>query len=305
MLPGPSKSPVHLQVFGKDATLKSTRTDVSYPGSGYTVDLGTDRTAALATIQQLSTSGWYDSTVTAAIILEFSTYNPAVYLHQTVRLLWERSSAGELIMSDQIDLIRIYRYPTESATRVVSFILDAINTCYIIYFIFAECVLMFHPNINEVLYQEPDPDKKKPPGFQEEVFEPLPVWKRPFYYWLKLRDGWELLHLVNVAIFAVVLSSNIEWYLNSAVLDYTLTPTDTAFQNLAPQADYYTLMKQINAFNLLLSFFKLFKFMKLSATLNVLWLTLTKAGVFLFGYVAILFLVYFGEQLHPNPHPSV
>eukprot|EP00656_Telonema_subtile_P035566 TRINITY_DN3953_c0_g2_i3.p1 TRINITY_DN3953_c0_g2~~TRINITY_DN3953_c0_g2_i3.p1 ORF type:complete len:118 (+),score=36.39 TRINITY_DN3953_c0_g2_i3:112-465(+) len=66
------------------------------------------------------------------------------------------------------------------------------------------------------------------------------------------------------------------------------------FQNLAPFVSYYETTKSVNAFNLLISFFKLFKFCKLSGTINVLWLTLTESSKYLFGYVIMLFLVLFG-----------
>lgn len=284
-------------VFGVDAKLLSLRTGVAYPGSGYVVDLGTDRTAALATIQALSTNNYYDETLTAAVIVEFSTYNPTTYLHQTVQLLFERTSAGALLPSASLRLTRIYRYPTESRQRMISFLLDVINTIYILYFVFAELKLMVHPNIREILAEDDEDDGDlKPINLTDDSlrFPPEPYWKRPLLYFLKLTEGWEVLHLCNIAVFLTVLVLNLRWYLNSAVYSYSVQPTNTAFQNLAPLAQYSEVQRQVNAFNVLFSFFKLFKFCKLHSNLNVIWLTLTESVLFLFGYVIILFVVMFG-----------
>eukprot|EP00656_Telonema_subtile_P035565 TRINITY_DN3953_c0_g2_i1.p1 TRINITY_DN3953_c0_g2~~TRINITY_DN3953_c0_g2_i1.p1 ORF type:complete len:540 (+),score=151.26 TRINITY_DN3953_c0_g2_i1:240-1859(+) len=283
-------------VFGRDAKLTSLRTNIKYPGSGYVVDLGTDRTTALSTIQALSTNSYFDNILTAAVIVEFSTYNPTSYLHQNVQLLFERTSAGTLVPTSTIRLARIYRYPTESTQRNVSLLLDLLNTLYILYFVFAELKQMTHPNIREILAEEFDEDGPKSLEIAAvaSVYPPEPYWKRPFLYFLKLTDGWECLHLANVCVFVIVLVMNMIWFLTPDVYNYSAQPSTSTFQNLAPFVSYYETTKSVNAFNLLISFFKLFKFCKLSGTINVLWLTLTESSKYLFGYVIMLFLVLFG-----------
>eukprot|EP00658_Telonema_sp_P-2_P013069 TRINITY_DN14962_c0_g1_i1.p1 TRINITY_DN14962_c0_g1~~TRINITY_DN14962_c0_g1_i1.p1 ORF type:complete len:675 (-),score=165.31 TRINITY_DN14962_c0_g1_i1:250-2274(-) len=286
-------------VFGGDAVLTSGLTQIEYPGSGYVVDLGTNRDTAYQRIKELQADAFFDSTLTAAVVLEFSTYNPSVYLHHNVRLLFERNTAGALLPSAHMGLMRIYRYPTEDTTRMISFALDAINTLYIVYFVAVELHLMFHPDVKKIMGVQDDlleagGIRLAGADVEEEV---TPLWQRPLYYCYKLLDGWELLHLANVILFVMVLTGNVRWYLTSAIYNYSLSASTTTFQNLAPMLEYYRNLKNVNAFNVLLSFLKLFKFTKLNASLNMLWLTLTKSSLFLFGYVVMLLLIFLGLAL--------
>jgi len=113
-------------------------------------------------------------------------------------------------------------------------------------------------------------------------------------YFKKFRDYWEVIHVVNIIFFIYSLYTRGRWYLTPEVWDFRVSNLVLSFPNLFPFAMYTKYLSDLTALNVFLSFFKLFKFMRLNVQLNVLWLTLTRASSILFGFCLMCLLIFAG-----------
>ena len=184
----------------------------------------------------------------------------------------------------------------------IRFFLDLVVNAFVVFFLLVELFQMFfEPNINNILPKSVADIAAKleaGPGVKRDDDLPdLPYWQKPLLYWKKLLNGWDLLHIGNVAVFLTVLMMDLEWFATPEVRDFSYLPADKSagvYVNLYPMAYFLRVRTQVTAFNLLLSFMKLFKYFKLNLKWNMLVLTIKHAQSFLAGFMVILFLTFFG-----------
>ena len=288
------------QVFGYDAKLASPRTLIDFTGAGFVIDLSTDRTTALAQIQDLKNTGWWSSG-SVAFFFEFSTYNPSTRLHMSATIAFEQDTAGGWHHTPVFRIVDMYRYG-KFMDGTIRFFLDLVVNVFVVFFLMVELFQMFfEANINNILPKSVAEIAAKlgaGPGVKRDVDLPdLPYWQKPLLYWKKLLNGWDLLHIGNVAVFLTVLMMDLEWFATPEVRDFSYLPADKSagvYVNLYPMAYFLRVRTQVTAFNLLLSFMKLFKYFKLNLKWNMLVLTIKHAQSFLAGFMVILFLTFFG-----------
>ena len=288
------------QVFGYDAKLASPRTLIDFTGAGFVVDLSPDRTTALAQNQDLKNTGWWSSG-SVAFFFEFSTYNPGTHLHMSATIAFEQDTAGGWHHTPVFRVVDMYRYG-KFMDGTIRFFLDLVVNAFVVFFLLVELFQMFfEPNINNILPKSVADIAAKleaGPGVKRDDDLPdLPYWQKPLLYWKKLLNGWDLLHIGNVAVFLTVLMMDLEWFATPEVRDFSYLPADKSagvYVNLYPMAYFLRVRTQVTAFNLLLSFMKLFKYFKLNLKWNMLVLTIKHAQSFLAGFMVILFLTFFG-----------
>ena len=107
----------------------------SYDGGGYVADLGYNKESALKVISDLRDYGWVD-TLTAAVFIEFTLFDPSTSLFCSVRLIYERLPTGKAVTD--VDVRALTLYPSTDA-HLQSFyevceilFLVAIVVCFIV-----------------------------------------------------------------------------------------------------------------------------------------------------------------------------
>ncbi|GMF17957.1 unnamed protein product [Phytophthora lilii] len=93
-------------------------TDVSFPGSGYVVDLGLDGTLSRARLAELKTDRYLDLP-TRALIVDFTVYNAYLQLFNIVQIVVEFPASGGAFVQLSDSVLRLFRYSSSSTARVV------------------------------------------------------------------------------------------------------------------------------------------------------------------------------------------
>lgn len=93
-------------------TLSHEAVKYSYDGGGYVADLGYNRESALKVISDLRDYNWVD-TLTAAVFIEFTLFDPSTSLFCSVRQIYERLPTGKAVTA--IDVRALTLYPSADA----------------------------------------------------------------------------------------------------------------------------------------------------------------------------------------------
>eukprot|EP01112_Ceratiomyxa_fruticulosa_P005485 TRINITY_DN1611_c1_g1_i1.p1 TRINITY_DN1611_c1_g1~~TRINITY_DN1611_c1_g1_i1.p1 ORF type:complete len:721 (-),score=128.88 TRINITY_DN1611_c1_g1_i1:40-2202(-) len=126
-----------------------------------------------------------------------------------------------------------------------------------------------------------------------EVFEAYTCYKETGAFWGYILSVWNLVEVGNLVLFVISASMYIR-YISLPHVDLRLPYYNPTLEYLAAQAlDFYNL----SAFNILLSAFKTFKFLKLNDRLYLLWRTLDMAWTDLTGFLLIFIIVLLGFLL--------
>eukprot|EP00656_Telonema_subtile_P013049 TRINITY_DN16615_c0_g1_i1.p1 TRINITY_DN16615_c0_g1~~TRINITY_DN16615_c0_g1_i1.p1 ORF type:complete len:639 (-),score=164.91 TRINITY_DN16615_c0_g1_i1:53-1969(-) len=272
--------------FGTEHKTFSSTSLVRYGGSGYVAQLSTDRTTALAELVALNANGFYDKH-TRVVFVELATYNPSINQFLNVQLMFEGLAAGQFIPQANIGAFTLFPIRLGSTKTVVLAITYTLYALYIVYFVGSELAdMVLEPNMAQTLAEVPP-----------ELYRAVAYWKRPFYYFFKLTFVWELVHVANILVMVVGVYEWVLFLASSEQDEYNLNTTLSTWTNHYPFTSHAELVRQLNALNLFLSFFKLFKYMQLSVRLNILWLTMRQARPFLVGFTFMFLLVFFGFAL--------
>ena len=121
---------------GKDInTLTHGAVAYRYDGGGYVADLGYNKESALKVITDLRENDWID-TLTAAIFIEFTLFDPSTSLFCSVRQVYERLPTGEAVTAVDVRALTLYPSTNEhfqSFYEVCQLLfLVAIIVCFIV-----------------------------------------------------------------------------------------------------------------------------------------------------------------------------
>ena len=112
-------------VDGSSVELTSDSTLIRYPSSGFIVDLPRVRGQAVETIQDLSSYDWIDF-LTAAVIVEVTTYHASLNMFAVDRILFEFPPDGVMHVSHRTDSFQSFEvsfvgaYASQMALNVVN-----------------------------------------------------------------------------------------------------------------------------------------------------------------------------------------
>jgi len=278
--------------YGQDAMLQGRFTESWYHGSGFIKDfqLNGSTTSIQDSILSLnSTTGWLDGN-TRALIVQFTTFNPSNFKMMCVTVLFELTTSGTVIATPEFHTMRMLGYSVETPGSILQIVFIVLITLYTIWFTLIELYQMFlNPNLLNDLKHEEEDDTA-----MDDNTGTIPIYQRPFVYLTKFFDFWEIIHVLNIIMFIVALYIRVRWYQFKEVSDFTLNDANTSFKNMLPFSLFKTSENSLTFFNVLLCFVKLFKFMRLSMRLNVLWLTLVRAANLLLGFCTMVLLIFGG-----------
>ncbi|KAG7390761.1 hypothetical protein PHYPSEUDO_006880 [Phytophthora pseudosyringae] len=93
-------------------------TDVSFPGSGYVIDLGLDGTLSRERLAELKVDRYLDLP-TRALIIDFTVYNAYLQLFNIVEIVIEFPASGGAFVQLSDAVLRLFRYSSASTARIV------------------------------------------------------------------------------------------------------------------------------------------------------------------------------------------
>jgi hypothetical protein len=119
---GAIPSAVHAYNWSSDAVTQAQTvrgyTDVSFPGSGYVVDLGLDGTLAREKLAKLKVDRYLDLP-TRALVVDFTVYNAYLQLFNIVEIVVEFPASGGAFVQLSDAVLRLFRYSSASTERIV------------------------------------------------------------------------------------------------------------------------------------------------------------------------------------------
>ncbi|KAE9021656.1 hypothetical protein PR003_g11580 [Phytophthora rubi] len=92
-------------------------TDVSFPGSGYVVDLGLNGTRSRERLAELKVDRYLDLP-TRALIVDFTVYNAYLQLFNIVEIVVEFPASGGAFVQLSDAVLRLFRYSSASTGRI-------------------------------------------------------------------------------------------------------------------------------------------------------------------------------------------
>ncbi|KAG6622705.1 Polycystin Cation Channel (PCC) Family [Phytophthora cinnamomi] len=93
-------------------------TDVSFPGSGYVVDLGLNGTLSREKLAEIKVDRYLDLP-TRALIVDFTVYNAYLQLFNIVEIVVEFPASGGAFVQLSDAVLRLFRYSLASTGRIV------------------------------------------------------------------------------------------------------------------------------------------------------------------------------------------
>ncbi|KAL4147029.1 hypothetical protein PRNP1_010785 [Phytophthora ramorum] len=93
-------------------------TDVSFPGSGYVVELGLNGTLARKTLAKLKVDRYLDLP-TRALVVDFTVFNAYLQLFNIVEIVVEFPASGGAFVQLSDEVLRLFRYSSSSTARIV------------------------------------------------------------------------------------------------------------------------------------------------------------------------------------------
>jgi len=111
-----------------------------YYGGGYIADLGYNLKTAQKVLEKLEKNNWIDS-LTAAVLTEFTVFEPASQLFSIVKLLYERLPTGGLNVVSSFETLPIY-FRTSGPSNIVD-ILQPLFMLVVLLLFFLEIVRLF------------------------------------------------------------------------------------------------------------------------------------------------------------------
>lgn len=231
---------------------------VIYDGSGHAADIrvGADIGDAFETLRN---SSWIDSG-TRAVFVTVNTFNANFQHFTLLKMVVEFTPGGGIYPWIKFKTFRLHPYlnPTDFFRATVEVALVAL----VLYFISVEV---------------------------REYLEQVRAGNGRFAYF---SDPWNLLDIANLSIFLIVILLNIAYLVHPARgrADFS----SERYLGLDDVATDYTEIFDTNAANVLLTFIKIFKFLKVNPRMLLMWNTLGKASPDLLAFFLFFLIVFMG-----------
>jgi polycystin 2 len=230
----------------------------TYSGSGYVVNLPDSADGAAQVVSTLKADKWVDK-YTRAVFLEFTLYNPSVNLFVVSSMLVEFPASGGAFPNPTFRTVRLFRY--QLVSDYIRLVFELIFVLFVIYYIVEEGIEMRDQG------------------------------------WAYFKTGWSLLDILNLCLFLAVIAIRIAQVYKEGRLPIEDLQqsggqdTFISFQDVAWIAQQEVNVNSCNAF---LSWFKIFKFVKMSKRLSQLSRTLARASVDIVNFLLMFMVVFLG-----------
>eukprot|EP01116_Phalansterium_solitarium_P024625 TRINITY_DN9069_c0_g2_i1.p1 TRINITY_DN9069_c0_g2~~TRINITY_DN9069_c0_g2_i1.p1 ORF type:complete len:774 (-),score=272.45 TRINITY_DN9069_c0_g2_i1:740-3061(-) len=230
----------------------------TYPGSGFVVDIpSNDSDIALETLRFLYESTYIDDQ-TRLVLIDFVVYNANTDLSSWVRLATEFPAVGGAIPTFAVRTHRIFQYE-HSLDYFIAF-------CQVSF-----CLLLVYYIVTEV----------------REAMKLGPQ--------LYVSDFWNWLDWINYAAFVAVIGLRIQNIV--AVNNYDWQPDPLTFVNYEQLFNLLSQETNINAFNALIMFFRLYKYLYVFPQLRVFIQTLGESMTRIVSFMVVFCVVLVGFAL--------
>ena len=242
-------------------TLTTTEQGVYHCG-GYIVEIPFNASCAQAMeyVDLLTSEAcpFVDDIATRFVVMEFFTYLPAHDTFYSVKMINEVTAGGGWIPTSQFRAFILF-----TSQRTAQAILDFFFLAFVLYY----CV-SFVMNLKEFYHDE----------------------RSVLKYFLNF---WTLLEAVNVVTYLTVFGLRWTWW-SESVSVHKQFPFGNAYPNLEQSLWVYSQMRYALAFNFILTFLKVLKYLKISQKLNVIAVTFDKSQSDVLGLLVIFVLVITG-----------
>ncbi|KAK3100011.1 hypothetical protein FSP39_013442, partial [Pinctada imbricata] len=235
-------------------TIAYMGTLATYAGSGFVIELPSDRNNFDQTLQDLQSYHWVDRG-SSALFIEFNLYNPNVNLLTVVMILFEFSSTGSVLSSYQLFTTKLYMY--QNGLEIFTAVCESFFVLFTLYF---TCVEVKHLR------------KQGRSGYFSDT-------------WSYIEVSIIVLSYSAIGVFAqkmIAISSIMTEYRNAA---------RSSFTNFHTAVIWSFTLSYILAFMVLLVILKLFKILRFNPKTRMLNDTLKFAGKSLFSTLLVIFIV--------------
>lgn len=230
-----------------------------YDCGGYIVEVPFSASCAqvnaLLSLMKMPDCSYLDDIATRFVIVEAFFYSPNLDIHYSVKMINEVTTGGAWISTTQLRTMIVF-----SGRRIGKVILEFFFLSYVLYY-----MLAFFVNVRQFYIDE---------GVVMPYFTNI----------------WTVLEMVNVVCYIAVFILRWMWWSESNDAK-TAFPYDDTYPALDKTLYLYSQMRYALAFNFILTFLKILKFLKMSNKLNVLALTFEKCQSDVLGLLLLFTLV--------------
>lgn len=233
--------------------------DVLYGCEGFYIDIPFTMSQAdvRSLLSSLQSFNWIDLG-TGAVFVEFFVYNANVNLFSLVKYVYELPSNGATLPQTVFRTFSLW--VVRYAVDYFLVILQLLFVIFVFYYVVRA------------------------------VFE-IREQRGAFFL-----NFWNLIDIINLVLFLIVFLLRSIWFLQTEIHPFDITSTGYPL-SLEFVADVWNLEQQINAFNAVLCFLRVFKFLQLNDRLNLLGRTISEATGDLIGFLFMFAIVFLGYSL--------
>jgi len=192
---------------------------------------------------------------TRAVYLDINVYNYMLDRMAVSRMLFELRPGGGVIPSTDVDIIKPYIYWSNLDYGLIT--LEAITMCFVFYYLYIEIRMLYK--------------------FRFEYFY----------------DIGNIPHFTNLCLFIAVWGY--KFSAMAEIPDTIVVDDDMRFVNMRSAADLIKVAISLNAFNVFLSWCKVFKYLSFSPQFAQVTKTLARAAAGLGGFFLVMAIVLFGS----------
>eukprot|EP00759_Apiculatamorpha_spiralis_P036350 PhF_6_TR36531/c0_g1_i2/m.53844/K04990/PKD2L1; polycystin 2L1 len=216
---------------------------------------------ARAVVQTLMDCNFVDNKATRFATLEFFIYTPQTDTYQSIKYFTEVLPGGAWVAQYKLRSFqaRTLRYESQM-------ILDFFFLAYVLYY----CITYFYAMIRSIITKQ---------------------WREFFF------DPWNFLEIGNLTTFGFVYVMRFQWWYLSDQANLKLPGPPTYPEALEDILIAYSAQVYANSINVLLTFIKLFKYVRVIESLSVLTKTIALAGSDIIGILILFGFVIVGYSL--------
>lgn len=204
-----------------------------------------------------------DNRATRLAVVEFFAYFPNEDVHISAKLINEVTSGGGWLPQTQFRAFRLW-----TPRLVVLSVIEFVFLVFVLYYAFA-----FFANLAKYYREE-----RKILGY--------------FF------NFWAMLEFVNVVTYMVNFGFRWAWWDSSSKLEHALKmPVAAAYPDFDEALFRYSMVRYTNAFNFVLTFLKILKYLRISSKLNIIALTFEKSKADVLGLLVLFVFVVVGYSV--------
>eukprot|EP00003_Mantamonas_plastica_P031531 TRINITY_DN8252_c0_g1_i4.p1 TRINITY_DN8252_c0_g1~~TRINITY_DN8252_c0_g1_i4.p1 ORF type:complete len:518 (+),score=201.84 TRINITY_DN8252_c0_g1_i4:1093-2646(+) len=227
---------------------------IHYDGGGYIADITAGNVSNIAIQLQKLQDDLFLDQHTRAVFLTINVFNGNLNHFATAQMMVEVTPAGILKPFWQFKIFKLEPY--EDIRDYIRLGTEGVLVLFLIYFVVKE--------VQEIMILQ----------------------------WEYFFDPWNVIDILNLSVFWCAVFMNVIYFVNP--LRSTVNLATNEYVNLEGLANEYVNIFNLQSFNVLLTFFKSFKFLQISKTMTLLWDTLGRAAGDLFAFLIFFSIVFLG-----------